>query len=73
MELTPLEPLTIVASDQEVDALRSARGGRTTKMGTMDHALFTAMSFKGWVKEAMILGDGVAWRLTRDGLILADS
>ncbi|QUT04858.1 hypothetical protein KFK14_17760 [Sphingobium phenoxybenzoativorans] len=71
MQLVPEPPLIITASEAELRALRSAHGGRSTEEGTDLHAMFEAMAKKGWVKEVTLTGDGIAWKLTRDGIMLA--
>jgi len=71
MKPVPDQPLFIAASIAELRALRSAQGGRTTVSGTDEHQMFEAMAEKGWVKEVMETGDGMAWMLSGNGLTLA--
>lgn len=73
MELSPADPLVITATDEQFAALVSAKGGRTTTEGTAEHTLFEAMADLGWVKESTITANGIAWRLSGDGLKLANS
>lgn len=55
-------------TERERLLLHRARGGRSTTFGTAEHEAFEAMAEQGWVKEATLTDEGVAWRLSGDGL-----
>lgn len=58
-------------TDAERVALRLAIGGINTRTGTPAHDVYERLCDLGWVKEVTLTGDGVAWKLSGDGLSYA--
>lgn len=66
-----LEAMTPSTTEEQLSALRNARGGRTTLAGTAENLLFEQMSEKGWVKVVDIDDVDTVWKLSGEGLRLA--
>jgi hypothetical protein len=58
-------------TDAELTALRLAIGGITTRKGTPAHAVYERLDEEGWVKVVTLTDDGIAWKLSGDGISYA--
>lgn len=71
MEPIPDVPLFVIVTDEEMTALKAAKGGHITEYGTAEQELFEQLADRGWVQEVSETGAGMAWKLSGDGLKLA--
>jgi hypothetical protein len=69
----PLPPDIITVSDDELTALKLARGGFTTEAGTPEAAMFERFEELGLAKLVMGGECSCSWRLSGYGLTLAYS
>jgi len=58
-------------SDEDVAALILAKGGVETEHGTQMGKRFERLCELGYVKEAILTENGVAWRLSQRGAEIA--